>query len=331
MVNAEQMDATLFPKCPTCGGRAIKWGKDSTGVQRFRCRSCKATFATREARPLGRMLLSLEKATLCVSLLAEGSSIRSTERITGVHRDTICRLLQVAGAKSEALLSAMVRKVEAKDIQCDELWSFVGMKEKTKVRNQVSDPEIGDAYTFLGIERGTKLLLAHHVGRRTARDADIFAAKLATAVKLDGDTKPQVSTDGLEHYVGAFENHFGGSIDFGQIIKSYSGTGLDSERRYSPASIIATEKRAVMGDPDEDKICTSHVERVNLHVRMMSRRFTRLTTGFSKKRDNLRAAVSLFAAHYNLCWSHRTLKGCTPAMAAGIARKPWTVRELLTA
>ena len=141
----------------------------------------------------------------------------------------------------------------------------------------------------------------------------------------------QLSVDGFEPYVGAMESHFGGQIDFAQLIKSYSGEGLDSERRYSPPSIIATEKRVISGTPDESKVCTSHVERHNLHVRMMSRRFTRLTTAFSKKRDNLRAAVSLFAASYNLTWCHRTLKGCTPAMAAGIARKPWTVRELLTA
>lgn len=319
------------PICPTCGGRAIRWGKDSQGVQRFRCKTCKATFAPRAPRPLGRMLLSMDKAVLCVSLLAEGSSIRSAERISGVHRDTICRLLRVAGDKSESILSRLVRNLECKDVQCDELWSFVAMKEKTKTRKRITSPEIGDAYTFLGIERGTKLLLAHHVGRRTAQDANRFAAKLATAVKVDGDTRPQVSTDGLEHYIGAFEKHFGGSIDFAQLIKSYSGTGLDSERRYSPAAIIATEKRAIWGNPAEEKICTSHVERVNLHVRMMSRRFTRLTTGFSKKRENLKAAVSLFAATYNLTWSHRTLKGCTPAMVAGIARKPWTVRELLTA
>ena len=330
-MDATTQTPTAPPSCTSCGGRAIRWGKDSTGVQRFRCKACKATFATREARPLGRMLLSLEKAVLCVSLLSEGSSIRSTERVSGVHRDTICRLLRVAGEKSEAILAGLVRKVECKDVQCDELWSFVGMKEKTRTRKQIADPEVGDAYTFLGIERHSKLLLAHHVGRRTAHDANIFAAKLATAVKLDGDTKPQVSTDGFEPYVAAFENHFGGSINFAQLIKTYSGTGLDSERRYSPASIISAEKRALWGEPDEDKICTSHVERVNLHVRMMSRRFTRLTTGFSKKRDNLRAAVALFAATYNLTWSHRTLKGCTPAMAAGIARKPWTVRELLTA
>jgi len=274
------------------------------------------------------MRLDLDKATLCISLLTEGSSIRSTERVSGVHRDTICRLLRVAGAKCEALLSRLVRNVPVQDVQCDELWSFVAMKEKTKVRKQIMDSEIGDAYTFLGIERTSKLLLASHVGRRTAQDANMFAAKLSGAV---GAGRFQISTDGFEPYIGALESHFGGQIDYGMLIKSYSGEGLDSERRYSPPQIIATEKRVISGNPTEARVCTSHVERVNLHVRMMSRRFTRLTTGFSKKRDNLRAAVALFTASYNFTWCHRTLKGCTPAMAAGLCRKPWSVRELLTA
>jgi IS1 family transposase len=274
------------------------------------------------------MRLDLGKATLCVQLLTEGSSIRSTERVSGVHRDTICKLLRVVGGKCETLLGSMVHGVKVADVQCDELWSFVAMKEKTKVRKQITDSEIGDAYTFLAVERDSKLLLAHHVGRRTSEDANLFAAKLSAAVSAD---RFQVSTDGFEGYPAALERHFGGQIDYAQLIKSYSGTGLDSERRYSPPSIIATEKRAISGNPDEAKVCTSHVERLNLHVRMMSRRFTRLTTGFSRKRENLRAAVALFVASYNLCWSHRTLKGCTPAMVAGITRKPWKVGQLITA
>ncbi|HEV7506144.1 MAG TPA: hypothetical protein VGS07_14640 [Thermoanaerobaculia bacterium] len=314
--------------CRSCGGPVIKWGKDAHGNPRRFCRACKLSFSIVPARPLGTMRLDMEKAVLCVSLLAEGSSIRSTERVTGVHRDTICRLLVKVGAKCDTLLDRLVRNVEVKDIQCDELWSFVTMKEKTKVKKGVTNPEIGDAYTFLAVERDSKLLLAHHVGRRTSEDANLFAAKLSGAV---GAGRFQVSTDGFDGYPAALESHFGGQIDYAQLIKSYSGEGMDSERRYSPPSIIATEKRVVSGTPDESKICTSHVERINLHVRMMSRRFTRLTTGFSKKRDNLRAAVSLFVASYNLTWSHRTLKGCTPAMAAGVCRKPWTIREMLTA
>jgi hypothetical protein len=275
------------------------------------------------------MRLDLDRAVLCLSLLTEGSSIRSTERITGIHRDMICRLLRVAGAKCEALLNRLVRGVQAKDVQCDELFAYVAMKEKTKTRKRITDPEIGDAYTFLGLERNSKLLLAHHVGRRTAQDANVFSAKLAAAVSTEGD-RPQVSVDGFEPYVGAFERHFGGSIDFAQIIKTFSGEGLDSERRYSPPSIIGVEKRLVWGTPDEAKVCTSHVERVNLHVRMMTRRFTRLTNAFSKKREALRSAVALFVAAYNFTWMHSSIR-CTPAMAAGIARKPWSVRDLLTA
>jgi len=314
--------------CRTCGGKTLGWGKDKHGNPRRYCRACKATFGIIPARPLGAMRLDLQTATMIISLLSEGSSIRSAERVTGVHRDTICRLLVLVGGKCEALLGRLVHDVKVADVQADELWSFVAMKEKTRAKKQITDTEIGDAYTFLGLDRTSKLLLAYHVGRRTSEDANIFAAKLSTAVSAD---RFQISTDGFDGYPAALEAHFGGQIDYAQLIKSYSGTGLDSERRYSPPSIIATEKRVVSGTPEESKICTSHVERLNLHVRMMSRRFTRLTTGFSKKRDNLRAAVSLFAASYNLCWSHRTLKGCTPAMVAGITRKPWKVAELLTA
>jgi IS1 family transposase len=272
------------------------------------------------------MRISLDDATLVLSLLTEGSSIRSAERVSGIHRDTICKLLRLAGEKCEALLGRLVRNVEAKDVQADEIWSYVRMKEKTKTRKGLADAELGDAYTFLAVERDSKLLLAHHVGRRTSEDAHMFAAKLSAAV---GSDRFQISTDGLDAYPAALEQHLGGRIDYAQIIKTFSGEGLDSERRYSPPSIIATEKRVISGTPEESRICTSHVERVNLHVRMMSRRFTRLTTGFSKKRDALKSAVSLFVASYNLCWRHSALR-MSPAMHAGLTRKVWTVRELLT-
>jgi IS1 family transposase/transposase-like protein len=314
--------------CRTCGGPTLGWGKDREGNPRRFCRACKASFGIIPARPLGKMRIDLAKATLCIQLLSEGSSIRSTERITGCHRDTVTRLLLLVGSKCNDLLGRLVKDVEVKDVQADELWSYVAMKEKTKAEKEIIDPEIGDAYTFLAIERTSKLLLAHHVGRRTSKDADVFASKLASAV---GEGRFQMSTDGFDGYPAALEAHLGGQIDYGMLIKTYSGEGMDSERRYSPPSIISAEKRVVSGTPKESNICTSHAERINLHVRMMSRRFTRLTTAFSKKRDNLKAAVALFVASYNFTWCHRTLKGCTPAMAAGICRKPWTVGDLLTA
>lgn len=322
------MDATQTPSKADCHhGQTIGWGKDRAGNIRRKCKDCGKVLSIVAPRPLGRMRISLENATLVLSLLAEGSSMRSASRVSGLHVDTIGRLLRLAGEKCETLLSRLVRNVEVKDVQCDELWSFVAMKEKTKTRKQITDPEIGDAYTFLGVERDTKLLLAHHVGRRTLEDAHMFAAKLSAAV---GSDRFQISTDGLDAYPDALSTHLGGQIDYAQIIKTFSGNGLDSERRYSPPSIISTEKRVVCGEPEESKVCTSHVERLNLHVRMMSRRFTRLTTGFSKKRDALKSAVAVFVASYNFCWRHSTLR-MSPAMYAGLTRKVWTVRDLLIA
>jgi transposase-like protein len=323
----EALTTTPTPfACRSCGGRTIGWGKDREGNARRRCKACGSTFGIIPERPLGSMRLDLSKATTCLSLLVEGNSIRSTERVTGVHRDTIMRLLVVAGRKCETLLNRLVRGVAVEDVQCDELWCYIGMKEKTKNRLKKTDPEMGDAYTFVGIERNTKLALGFHLGRRTSEDASIFMAKMDAATSGHF----QISTDGFGGYPGAVEKHLGGRVDFGQLIKTYSSETMDSERRYSPARIISAEKIAVSGNPKEERICTSHIERANLHIRMQMRRFTRLTNAFSRKRDNLRAALALHFAAYNFTWMHRGIR-MTPAMAAGIARKPWTVQDLLTA
>jgi transposase-like protein len=325
------MDATIptptdAPACRSCGSRTIGWGKDREGNSRRKCKACRATFGIIPERPLGTMRLDLDKATTCLSLLVEGNSIRSTGRVTGVHRDTIMRLLVVAGRKCESLLNRLVRGVAVEDVQADELWCFVGMKEKTKARKMNADPEMGDAYTFVGIERNTKLALGFHLGRRTSEDASIFMAKMDAATSGHF----QISTDGFGGYPGAVEKHLGGRVDFGQLIKTYSSETMDAERRYSPARIISAEKVAVSGNPKEERICTSHIERANLHIRMQMRRFNRLTNAFSRKRENLRAALALHFAAYNFTWMHRGIR-MTPAMAAGIARKPWAVRDLLVA
>jgi IS1 family transposase/transposase-like protein len=307
-------------------GHLIGWGKDRYGNTRKRCKDCGKTFAQVPERPLGSMRISLERATLVLSLLVEGSSIRSAERVTGMHRDTICSLLRRAGAKCETLLNQLVTGVPVKDVQADELWCFVGMKEKTKTKLKLSDPNLGDAYTFVGMERHSKLVLAWHLGRRTSADTSTFTAKLSAATAGDF----QLSTDGFNAYPMAVEQHLGGRVDFAQIIKTFEGNGQDSERRYSPPSIIGVEKIAIQGEPEKDRVCTSHVERQNLHIRMQMRRFTRLTNAFSRKRENLRAALALHFAAYNFCWMHSAIR-MTPAMSAGIVRKPWAVRDLLFA
>jgi transposase-like protein/IS1 family transposase len=312
--------------CRSCGEPTIGWGKDKAGNPRRKCKACRSTFGLIQARPLGAMRIDLDRAVLILSLLTEGTSIRSAERISGTHRDTIMRLLRKAGEKCESLMDRLVRRVPVEDVQADELWCFVGMKERTKKIKKNTDPEMGDAYTFVGIERNSKLALAHHMGRRTSEDASIFTAKLAAATS----GAFQLSTDGFNGYPGAIEQHLGGRVDYGMLVKTYSSETMDAERRYSPAQIISAEKVVVSGAPKEERICTSHVERTNLHIRMQMRRFTRLTNAFSRKRDNLRAALALHFAAYNFTWMHRSIR-CTPAMAAGIARKPWTVRDLLTA
>jgi IS1 family transposase len=270
------------------------------------------------------MRISLETATLCVSLLSEGSSIRSTERVTGVHRDTICKLLRVAGAKCEALLDRLVSDVEVSDVQCDELWAPILMKEKTKVRRKITSPRIGDSYTWLAMERSSKLLLAHHVGRRTAHDANVFMARVAAATSGDF----QLSTDAFGAYPQAVENHLGSQVDYATVRKIFAEES-GNERRYSPPTIIGVEKVVISGMPEERRACTSHIERQNLDVRMRCRRFGRLVNSFSKKWENHQAAVSLWVAAQNFVHTNRSIR-MTPAMCAGIVRKPWTVKDLLT-
>jgi IS1 family transposase/transposase-like protein len=314
------------PACRSCGGRTIRWGRDRAGHVRHCCKACGATFAVIPPRPLGRMRISPERATLILSLLTEGCSIRSAERVSNTHRDTITRLLLLAGKKAAALLDVLVSGVEVKDVQADEIWAFVEMKEKTKTRKGITDLQVGDAYTFVAVERSSKVVLAHHLGRRSGADASRLMAKLEGATK---GCRFQLSTDGFDQYEGAVEEHFGADVDYGQIIKTF-GSDLSDERRYSPPSIIGAEKRAISGDPDEARVCTSHVERQNLHMRMQLRRLTRLTNGFSKKWENLRAALALHFWAYNFTWMHSTIR-CTPAMAAGVARKPLRVGDLLAA
>jgi IS1 family transposase len=223
-------------------------------------------------------------------------------------------------------MNRIVSRVPVADVQADELWCFVGMKEKTKKRKKLDNPELGDAYTFVGLERESKLALAFHMGRRTIEDASIFSAKLAAAT----EGRFQISTDGFNAYPAAIEEHFGGRVDYGQIVKVFGTELIDAERRYSPPAIISAEKMVISGEPKEEKICTSHVERTNLHIRMQMRRFTRLTNAFSKKRENLRAALALHFAAYNFTWMHSAIR-MTPAMKAGLARKPLRIIDLLTA
>jgi IS1 family transposase len=264
----------------------------------------------------------LDKALQALQLLLEGCSVRSAERITGVHRDTILRTLLLAGERCEKLFEDRIRGLVVEDVQADEIWTYVGCKEKNKAGKDNAD-RLGDAYTFVGIERNTKLILAWHLGRRTSKDTVEFTEKLHEAT----DGRFQLTTDGFAAYPDAVSYSLGTRTAFGQLIKVYQGIA-ENEVRYSPSRLRETVVKKMWGNPDEDRICTSHVERHNLSMRTHLRRLTRLTNGFSKKWENLRAMLALYFAFYNFCRIHRSLR-CTPAMAAGVTQHIWDLRDLV--
>jgi IS1 family transposase len=199
------------------------------------------------------------------------------------------------------------------------------MKSKTKDRKEIDDPFVGDSWTFTAIERHSKLILAWHLGHRTYEDTFAFTEKLAHATKGSF----QVSTDGFKAYQDAMVYSLGmHQIDFAQIIKIY-GRDVENETRYSPAQCIGFKLQSIHGNPDMNRVGTSRIERHNLTLRMENRRFTRLTTGASKKWTNHHSSLALFLAYYNFCRPHRSLQGSTPAMVQGITKSVWTIKDLL--
>ena len=312
--------------CEACQAPAKKMGKDRKGNQRFRCRTCRKSFSERPPRPLGSMQLPLEKALLCLHLLCEGNAVRSIERIVDVDKKTILKLLVQVGEGCERMLAETVKAVPVRDVQADELWTYIRCKQGTRERNKIADPDAGDAYCYFGIERNSKLILAWHLGRRNTWDAHDFIVKLSTATAGSF----QLSTDGFNAYPNAVEYAFGARVDYAQVVKEFGSAGGEEARRYAPPRLIGQQKISVSGSPAEDRICTSHVERANWTLRGHLRRFTRLSNGFSRKKENLRAALALYFAYYNFVKFHKAVR-MTPAMAAGIARKPWSLGELLAA
>lgn len=271
--------------------------------------------------------LSTEKKVLAVSMLAEGSSIRAVERMTGVHRDTIMRLGVRVGDACYRMHDEKMRNIQSTDIQLDEIWGFVGAKRKNA--GMYAWPRgRGDVWTFIALARDTKIIPSYWVGQRTMQHAQIFLKDLESRLA----NRVQLSTDGLAAYRETMEGVFGDDIDFGQIVKTYSvshlGNFKEAAARYSPAEVIKTEKTAVIGEPDMDRITTSHVEKQNHTLRMHCRRLTRLTNAFSKKLENFMAAVALNFCYYNFCKRHIAVR-MTPAQAAGIEDHAWTVAELV--
>jgi IS1 family transposase len=275
------------------------------------------------------MRIPFDKALLCLTLLVEGNSLRSIERITGIHRDTVMTVLLKAGERCEKLLEKRIKGLKVKDVEADEIWCFVKMKKMTRLEKGITDPHVGDAYTFVGIERNTKMILAWHLGQRDTVDTEIFTEKLNRATGGEGHHF-QLTTDGLKTYPEAVSYSLGTRVDYAQLIKVYGKDhDPDGEQKYSPPLVVDTQTIPIIGHPDPRRVCTSIVERGNLSIRTSLRRFTRLTIGFSKKWENLRAALALYFAYYNFCRIHSTIR-CTPAMEAGITGHIWELKELIT-
>ena len=302
---------------------ATKHGRDRKGQQRWKCRGCGDTFTSDHKRPLGDMRIDMDKATTVLGMLLEGISIRACERLTGMKRDSICKLILTVGENCERFLRT-IKDVPATTIELDELWGFVRLKSRTKERRGYTD-DCGDSWTWLAICAKSKMILSHAVGQRDEKTADRFLTRLNEATT----GRCQVTSDGLRLYTHGVPLHLGSRCDFAQLVKSYGAS--QSETRYSPATIIGAEKVVRFGKPDESKISTSYCERLNLSVRMHVRRFTRLTNAHSKTTRHHAAMMSLFVAWYNFARPNMALgKRTTPAMAAGLAGKAWTIKRLLT-
>jgi len=265
--------------------------------------------------------LSLARRTQAINCLVEGNSIRSTERLTGIHRDTVMRLMVEVGNGCAKLHDEQMRDLTCQRIQCDEIWSYVKVKQ-ANIAKGTPRTRIGDQWTFVAIDPDTKLIPAYLVGKRTRDNAVDFMFDLSNRLS----NRVQISSDSLRSYVDAVERAFGADVDYGQIVKFYDAEPI-GPGRYAPPRVTHAERTVIAGSPDPVHISTSMVERQNLTMRMSMRRFTRLTNAFSKKLANLKHSMALFIAHFNFCRVHSAHKQ-TPAMAAKLTNHQWTIEEL---
>ena len=270
--------------------------------------------------------LSNSQKAMAIQALIEGNSIRSTERLTGIHRDTIMRLLVRTGDGCVRFMGGRIRDVRAQKVQVDEIWTYV-FKKQARISLEESAAGIGDQYVFVGIDSDTKLVISHLVGKRDGESAYYFMRDLKDRLA----TRVQLTTDGFKPYIRAVDDTFGADVDYAQLVKIYGqpkASAASARNWYEPVQVMGAIPMGVMGNPRPMAISTSHVERQNLTMRMQMRRFTRLTNGYSKKLANLKAHIALHFAHYNFVRTHQTLR-TTPAMASQLTDHLWSLEELL--
>lgn len=269
--------------------------------------------------------LTTEKRAQILGMMVEGMAIRAISRLTGASKNTIVKLLVDAGRACSDYQDRALRELPCKRLQLDEIWSFVGAKEKNVPQDQ-RGLGTGDTWTFTAICADTKLVPSWFVGRRDAEHTLAFLMDLKG--RLGG--RVQITTDGFRAYVQAMEEVFGSDVDYAQLVKVYGKPSPESEahRRYSPTPCVGANKEAITGAPDMDHVSTSYAERQNLNIRMGNRRFTRLTNAFSKKMENHVHSLSIYFMHYNFCRIHQTTR-VSPAMAAGVTKKLWDMTDVV--
>ena len=282
-------------------------------------------------------VLKREKQLAVLTLLVEGNSIRSTERITGISRNAIMRLLVRFGNACREFLDLNLCNLYLEHVEIDEIWTFARKKRRQLHGFEIIDPEIGDIYLFTAIDQKTKLLASFAIGKRNHFTTQALIRDLESRMirqpNDSGVDRPQLSTDGWASYPSTISESFGQSVKHGILIKQYRNP---ESGRYAPPDLTGTERIAVQNITDVSTICTSHVERHNLTLRTFMRRFTRLSVGFSKKLSNLAAAAALQVAYYNFCWRLRRPGKSgqltpTPAMMAGLTETLWTLEDLYDA
>jgi IS1 family transposase len=232
------------------------------------------------------------------------------------------RLMVEVGTGCAALADKQMRDLDCRRIEVDEIWSYVG-KKQFRLKPGDDRRRLGDQWTFVAIDPETKLVPSYRVGKRTRDNAVAFMSDLSERLS----NRVQISSDSLNSYVTAVERAFGADVDYGQIVKFFDAEPI-GPGRYAPPRVTGAERSVVSGSPEKRLISTSMVERQNLTMRMSMRRFTRLTNAFSKKLENLQAAVALHFAHYNNVRIHKSLR-TTPAMAAGVSDRLWSIEELV--
>ena len=267
--------------------------------------------------------LNTQKRAQILGLLVEGMSLRAASRLADVSINTVTKLLVDAGKAVAAYQDKALVNLPCQRIQCDEIWAFCYAKQKNVAKAKCAPQGSGDVWTWTSLCADTKLICNWAVGGRDAEYAmmlmDDLRGRLANRVQL--------TTDGHRAYLQAVEGAFGGDIDYAQLVKIYGEAPESMKGRYSPAECCGIKKTRIEGNPNNDHVSTSYVERQNLTIRMSNRRFTRLTNGFSKKVENHAHAIALHFMHYNFGRIHKTLR-ITPAMAAGVTDHVWTMEEI---